>query len=80
MPRSAEFHCEVCGTTTNTPTHWVVIECGDLCLTVFRWNLQAATAGGPRRLCEEAHAQVYISRRFDSICSPSKPDFLRLSQ
>ncbi len=57
MPRSAEFHCEVCGTTTNTPTHWVVIECGDLCLTVFRWNLQAATAGGPRRLCGEAHAR-----------------------
>jgi len=40
----------------------------------------AANADGARHYCGEAHAQVYVSRWFESVCSPPKPDFLRSSQ
>jgi signal transduction histidine kinase len=39
--------------------------------------IETATTAGARHFCGEAHAQVYISRWFDSVCSPSKPDFTR---
>jgi len=61
------------------PLHWFVIQCGDTDLTVRRWNLEEANAPGARHYCGEAHAQVYISRWFDSVCSPPKPDFNRAS-
>jgi hypothetical protein len=35
------------------------------------------SAAGARHFYGEAHAQVYISRWFESICSPPKPDFTR---
>jgi hypothetical protein len=44
---------------------------------VVKWNSAAANAAGARQFCREAHAQVYLSRWFDSICSPPKPDFTR---
>ena len=71
-----EFRCEICGrVTTDSPNHWFVIQCGDLELAVIKWNLDAANAPGARHYCGEAHAQVYISRWFESICSPA--DFAR---
>ena len=79
MTALQEFRCEVCGLVTNQPDHWYVIQCGDTQLTVLRWDTAAATAPGARHFCGEAHAQVYISRWFDSVCSPSKPDFSRRS-
>jgi ABC-type transport system involved in cytochrome c biogenesis permease subunit len=57
------------------PIHWFVIECGDSQLSVHRWSSEAAEAGGARHFCGEAHAEVYVSRWFDSVCSPPKPDF-----
>ncbi|HMK29786.1 MAG TPA: hypothetical protein VK473_08895 [Terriglobales bacterium] len=72
-----EYRCEVCGIVTNNPTHWFVIRCGDAELTVLRWNSATTDADGARHFCGEAHAQVYISRWFDSVCSPPKPDFAR---
>lgn len=75
MASIQEFRCEVCGSVSTNPTRWYVIRCGDTQLTVLRWNAEAAGADGARHFCGEAHAQVYISRWFDSICSPPKPDF-----
>jgi len=75
MTSLQEFRCEICGTITSHPIHWFVIQCGDPQLTVFRWNKDTANANGARHFCGEAHAQVYISRWFDSVCSPTRPDF-----
>jgi hypothetical protein len=46
-------------------------------LSVLKWNSDAASVDGARHFCGEAHAQVYISRWFESICSPPEPDFRR---
>jgi hypothetical protein len=78
MASTQDYRCEVCGTVSNNPARWYVIQCGDSQLTVLRWNEAAAQAAGARHFCGEADAQVYISRWFDSICSPSKPDFSTL--
>jgi len=77
MSAVQEFRCEVCGITTNNPVHWFVIQCGDSSLSVLRWNSKDAATPEARHYCGEAHAQVYISRWFDSVCSPSKPDYLK---
>ena len=74
-----EFRCEICGIVTSTPIHWFVIQCGNSQLTVLKWNSEAANSAGARHFCGEGHAQVYISRWFDSACSPPKPDFTRSS-
>ncbi len=79
MSTVLEYRCEVCGTVTNNPLHWFVIQCGDLQLTVVRWDEKAARGDGARHFCGEAHAQVYISRWFDSVCTPPKADFTRSS-
>jgi hypothetical protein len=79
MATVQEFRCEICGTVSENPTHWFVIQCGDIQLTVLRWNSEAAAAPDALHFCGEAHAQVYISRWFDSVCSPAKPDFNRSS-
>jgi len=75
MTTLQEFRCEVCGIVSSNPIHWFVILCGDAELTVHRWNSQAANAAGARHYCGEAHAQVYISRWFESVCTPPKPNF-----
>jgi len=80
MSTLQEFRCEVCGTTTTNPVHWFVIQCGDASLTVLRWNFEAASAPDARHFCGEAHAQVYISRWFDLVCSPSKPDYAKATR
>ena len=77
MASLQEFRCEVCGTVTSNPIHWFVIQCGEPALTVLRWNSETANAAGARHFCGEDHAQVYISRWFESICSPPQPDFTR---
>jgi hypothetical protein len=77
MSSLQEFSCEVCGTITTNPTHWYVIQCGDSQLTVQRWNMETANAPGARHFCGEAHAQVYISRWFESVCWPAKRDFVK---
>jgi len=73
MSTLREFRCEICGIVSDHPTHWFVIECGEEQLSVIRWNLESANQPTARHFCGEAHAQVYISRWFESICSPSKP-------
>ncbi len=80
MASIQEFRCEVCGTITNDPIHWWVIQCGKSELTVIKWNSEVANAAGARHYCGESHAQIYISRWFESACTPPKPDFLTSSK
>jgi hypothetical protein len=75
MTTLQEFRCEVCGTVSRNPTHWFVIQCGEAELILRRWNSDAAGAVGARHYCGEAHAGVYISRWFDSVCTPPRPDY-----
>ena len=79
MSAIQQYRCEVCGILTSTPTHWFVIQCGATQLSVQRWNDETASAPGARHYCGETHAQVYISRWFESMCSPPKPDFIASS-
>lgn len=72
MSSLKEFRCEICGITSDHPIHWFVIECSDQKLAVFKWDLEAANSPTARHFCGEAHAQVYISRWFESICVPRK--------
>jgi hypothetical protein len=73
MSTLKEFQCEICGIVSDNPVHWFVIECGDLQLAVIKWDLAAANSPTARHFCGEAHAQVYISRWFESICVPRRP-------
>lgn len=63
------YRCEICGIESNQhPVRWIVIHCSDSQLTIFKWSKEAADAPGARHYCGEAHAQVYISRWFQSYC------------
>jgi hypothetical protein len=70
MSSLREFRCEICGTVSENPIHWFVIECTDQKLAVIKWDLNAATSPTARHFCGEARAQVYISRWFESVCIP----------
>ncbi len=72
MATLKEFKCEICGIMTENPMHWFVIDCGDLKLSVHKWSAEAANGNGARHFCGERHAQVFISRWFDSVCTPPK--------
>ena len=72
MSTVKEFQCEICGIVSQNPSHWFVIECGDRELTIVKWDLTAALNSTARHFCGEAHAQVYISRWFESVCVPLK--------
>ena len=63
------YRCEICGAENDNPIRWVVIHCNDAQLTVFKWTREAADAPHARHYCGEAHAQVYISRWLESVCS-----------
>jgi hypothetical protein len=75
MSTVKEYQCEICGIVSDHPLHWFVIDCGDNKLSVMRWNNDAAEQPCARHFCGEAHAQIYISRWFESICSPPKQVF-----
>lgn len=72
MSTLKEFRCEICGIVSENPVHWFVIECTDQKLTVIKWDLTAAQSSTARHFCGEAHAQVYISRWFESVCVPRR--------
>jgi hypothetical protein len=65
------YKCEICGLETSSPVRWFVIHCSDSRLGIFKWD--SAEADRPKALhfCGEAHAQVYISRWFESFCGSS---------
>lgn len=63
------YRCEICGTESEMPVRWIVIQCSDMQLSVFKWSKEEADKPHARHYCGEAHAQVYISRWFQSFCS-----------
>lgn len=63
------YKCEICGLESSAPVRWFVIHCGDTRLAVIKWDANAAEEQGALHFCGEAHAQVYISRWFESFCS-----------
>jgi hypothetical protein len=73
MSTVREYQCEICQTVTQNPLHWFVIQCADDKLTVHKWHEEIANSAGVRHFCGEGHAQVFISRWFDSVCTPPKP-------
>jgi hypothetical protein len=62
------YRCEICNTESDNPVRWIVIHCSNAQLTVIKWTKEAADAPHARHYCGEAHAQVYISRWFESFC------------
>jgi hypothetical protein len=62
------YRCEICGTESDIPAKWIVIQCNSSQLTVFKWTKEAADAPHARHYCGEAHAQVYISRWLEAMC------------
>jgi hypothetical protein len=63
------YRCEICGEESDNPMRWIVIQCSNAQLTIFKWTTESAQAPGARHYCGEAHAQVYISRWMESFCS-----------
>lgn len=62
------YRCEICEEESDDPVRWIVIHCSSTQLTVYKWTKESADAPGARHYCGEAHAQVYISRWFQSYC------------
>lgn len=62
------YQCEICEEESQNPQRWFVILCGDSQLAIHRWTKETADAPGARHYCGEAHAQVYISRWFQTFC------------
>ncbi|HEX3967556.1 MAG TPA: hypothetical protein VHW70_06295, partial [Edaphobacter sp.] len=79
MAAVTQYRCEICGTESSNPIHWFMIQCNSDELKVLKWNAEAASAPDARHYCGEAHAGIYISRWLEASCSPSLPDFNRLS-
>lgn len=62
------YRCEICGEESDNPVRWIVIHCSNAQCTILKWTIEAANAPQARHYCGEAHAQVYISRWFESFC------------
>ena len=62
------YRCEICRTESTKPVRWFVIRCSDARLQVWKWTSEEADRAGALHFCGEAHAQVYISRWFESFC------------
>lgn len=62
------YKCEICEEESQTPVRWFVIHCSEMHLTIHKWSKESADAVGARHYCGESHAQVYVSRWFQSQC------------
>lgn len=62
------YRCEICHEESDHPVKWFVIQCSNAQLNIFQWTKEAADAPGARHYCGQAHAQVYVSRWFQSFC------------
>jgi hypothetical protein len=78
MSSLKEFRYKIRATVSENPIHWFVIECTDQKLAIIKWDLPAATLPTARHFCGEAHAQVYISRWFESVCVPPPKQVLKV--
>ena len=71
------YRCAICGIESSHPLHWFMIQCSVNEVKIKKWEMAAADTEGVRHYCGEAHASVYVSRWFESSCSPALPDFNR---
>jgi len=62
------YKCEICGLESSAPVRWFVIHCSDSKLGIFKWDHEEADKPRALHFCGEGHAQVYISRWFESFC------------
>jgi hypothetical protein len=62
------YKCEICGLESSAPVRWFVIHCSDSKLGVYKWAAEEADKPHALHFCGEGHAQVYISRWFESFC------------
>jgi hypothetical protein len=62
------YKCEICGLESSAPVRWFVILCSDSRLGIYKWDTAQADKPHALHFCGEAHAQVYISRWFESFC------------
>jgi hypothetical protein len=65
------YRCEICGDESRTPVRWFVVHCSDAKLSIYKWDQELADKPHALHFCGEAHAQVYISRWFESFCGSS---------
>jgi hypothetical protein len=65
------YKCEICALESSAPIRWFVIHCSDAKLAVCKWTEEQAAKPKALHFCGEAHAQVYISRWFESFCGSS---------
>jgi hypothetical protein len=68
------YRCELCGVESDNPVRWIVIHCKDSQMTLFKWTKESADAPHARHYCGEAHAQIFISRWFESPGGNSKSE------
>lgn len=68
------YRCEICGVESDNPVRWIVIHCCDSQMTLFKWTKESADAPHARHYCGEAHAQISISRWFESPDCSSKSE------
>jgi hypothetical protein len=62
------YKCEICGLESSSPVRWFVIHCSDSKLGIHKWDAVQADKPHALHFCGEGHAQVYISRWFESFC------------
>jgi hypothetical protein len=62
------YRCEICGLESSAPVRWFVIHCSDSRLGIYKWDQAQADKPHALHFCGEGHAQVYISRWFESFC------------
>ena len=72
MSTEKVYRCEICGIESQNLIHWFVIQCSDQKLSVFKWDSAAASQPDALHFCGERHAEVYVSRWFESICVPRR--------
>ena len=65
------YKCEICRLESSSPNRWFVIHCSDSRLGIYKWDTSEADEPRALHFCGEAHAQVYISRWFESFCGSS---------
>ena len=62
------YKCEICGEESTAPVRWFAIHCSDANLGIYKWDKKEADKPNALHFCGESHAQVYISRWFESFC------------
>ena len=88
MSSLKEFRCEICGTVSENPIRWFVIECTDQKLAVIKWDLTAAPKSDrPALLWRSPRSGLYqpmvriclraAQAKFEGGPGPEKPHMIQ---